>query len=279
MSNFKKRSCVALLVVLIGVALMLPLFSLRAYAEASSAAESTNPRCKLTSATGIADLVATCKANVKYKSGLENSFLSVTGTAGTTIVVKMTWYDSLTLEQKQDVMSATLSSINSSSLIQRDKTRLYNFVCDLDKSTASLVRQLSEDVDADFARGYSWFKPFSGGISTFLGFMTIIIFVVLALSILVDTAYLAIPIFRLGIESVCSKNGGGNEKPFMISNEAYRAVLQSESDPNSNKSAMSLYLKSKTVQFIIIAICLLYLVGGKLFDFVARLIDAFNGAV
>lgn len=269
MSYFKK-SCVALLTIVLGVALMLPHFALSASASEGGGSK---PRCELASENGIADLCSTVSTDIGNKLGYSQNFLEVSGT-GKVIVVNMPWYNDLDVADKQSVMQVTLSAINKSSLIQRDKTKLYNFVCDLDKSTASLVRQLSEDVDPDFARGYSWFKPFSGGVSTFLGFMTIVIFVFLTISILLDIAYLAIPFFRLPVDKFFSKHE--DAKPFIISKEAWKAIRSAEAD-NSSKSAMSYYYRYKIPQFAVVALCLLYLVGGSLFDLIARLIDTFRG--
>ena len=270
MSYFKK-SCVALLAIVLGVALMLPHFALRVSATGGS-----KPRCELASANGAGSLCSSVETNIGNKLGRNHRFLETVTSVDVCIVIEvdMPWYNDLDVADKQDVMQVTLSAINKSSLIQRDKTKLFNFVCDLDKSTSSLVRQLSGDVDPDFANGYAWFKPFSGGVSTFLGFMTIIIFVFLSISILLDVAYLAIPFLRLPVDKIFSKHE--DDKPFIISKEAWKAIRSAEAD-NSSKSAMSYYYRYKIPQFIAIALCLLYLVGGNLFNLIARVIDTFRG--
>ena len=46
----------------------------------------------------------------------------------------------------------------------------------MDKSTSNLVRQLSNDVDADFAGAYMTFKPFTGVVGWILGLICLSIF-------------------------------------------------------------------------------------------------------
>lgn len=216
-------------------------------------------------ANGIASRCGIPKFN-----GVCSNAKQFVGVDGTSIYINKQGYNKLSADEKQEVMAAALSCARNITTTQL-RLKVYNFIADQDTSTSSLVRQLSNDVDADFATAYSWFKPFSGGVSTFLGLMTLGIFITLTCMITVDLAYLVIPPFR----QVLDKDG--KEKPNFISNEAFKATLEAEKDNLSYKSSMALYFKHKTVQLIVIAICLLYLVSGKIYSLVAWFIDAFSG--
>lgn len=189
------------------------------------------------------------------------------------VEMDMVFYRGLNSEEKKAVMTAVLNTISNSDLPQNTRLRFYNFVSEQDESVSSLVRQLSNDVNADFATAYSWFLPFSGTVSTILGFLAIVIFVALGLMITVDLAYLTIPPFRSAIE----KTDGS--KPSWVSNEAYKATLEVEKGEGKAKSTMGLYLKYKSTQMIILGICLLYLVSGKIYTLVAWIIDSFSGVI
>ena len=195
-----------------------------------------------------------------------------TDTGAKSVGINIDEYNALNADDKKGCMTEVLKAINTSDLPQNVKLRFYNFVVDQDQSTAAAVRNLSNDVNADFATAYSWFKPFSGTVSTILGLLCILITVFLGLMIVIDVAYLSLPPFKAALDKT---NG---EKPKFVSNEAYKACLEAEKG-ESKAPVMGVYLKLKSVQIILVSICLLYLVSGKIYSLVAWIIDSFSGVV
>lgn len=182
-------------------------------------------------------------------------------------------YNRLEQLEKQEVMEIILTGIDNSQLSQISKSKIYNFVSNSDKSTSNLVRQLSGDVRADFASAYSSFRPFTGVLGWILGVFTLLIFIILGLTIVVDLAYIVIPFVQNGLS-----NENASAKPRFISPEAWNAVRVAEQSIGSNyREPVGVYFKSKTKQFIAIGICLLYLVSGKIYDLIAMVIDMFQG--
>lgn len=188
------------------------------------------------------------------------------------VTLNMQGYRSLDREEKQTLMGVSLNALQKSKLPNQTKVKLYNFVEGQDEATASLVRQLSQDVSADFATAYAWFRPFTGSISTLLGVISLGLFISLALMTLLDLSYLSVSI----IDAFLTPADGS--KPKLISKEAFNAKTRAE-EKGSNKDAVGLYLKSKSMRLVLISITLLYLVGGKLYDLIAWIIDAFSGFV
>ena len=188
------------------------------------------------------------------------------------VTVDMINYGKLSAGDKKELMKTALEEISDSDMTKQNKIRLYNFVATQDESVSSLVRQLSDDVTADFAEAYSWFKPFSGTISTILGLISIVIFVGLSLAMVIDLAYLSIPPIKLALT-----NPKGEAK--WVSKEAEKAVKFAESDPNTYHSAIGFYFKHKTGQIFILGICLVYLVSGKIYDLIGWIIDAIGSAI
>lgn len=189
------------------------------------------------------------------------------------ITFNTTIYNELEQLQKQTIMEHILVTVENSNMSQISRSKIYNFISNNDKATSSLVRQLSEDVTADFASAYSSFKPFSGVVGWILGILTLAIFVLLGISISVDMAYIVIPLVQNFLSS-----SNANVKAKFVSVEAWQAVQEAEKSVGSDfKEPMTIYLKSKTKQFLAIGICLLYLVSGEIYDAIANIIDYFQG--
>lgn len=264
--------------IIVGVAFVLPFLYMGSYRVEAAA----NPSIRLQISIGsLSPVIDSCNKEFRRVTESSNNwFKHSKGSDGIDggdnwriVTMNMSVYTDLDAEQKKAAMSAVLTTISKSTLPQNTRLRLYNFVAEQDESVSSLVRQLSNDVNADFATAYSWFKPFSGTVSTVLGFLAIIIFVALGLMIVIDLAYLVIPPFRSAIE----KTDGS--KPNWVSNEAYKATLEVEKGDSKSKSTLWVYFKSKAVQLVILAICLLYLIQGKIYSLVAWIIDTFNGVI
>lgn len=192
-----------------------------------------------------------------------------------TIKIDMAYYNDLGSEKaKQTIMQSALESINDSGISRVNKVKIYNYVCDQDKSTSSFVRQLSDDVNADFGEAYMMFKPFSGVIGIILGVLTLGTFIALALHISLDICYITIPGIQLALY-----NEKTNKAKF-ISIEAQKAVEFAANSEGSNYvNPLSFYFKHKTKQFIAIGICILYLVSGQIYTLIANIIDAFRGII
>ena len=169
-------------------------------------------------------------------------------------------------------MESALTTISNSSMSTMSRNKLYNFIESQDESTASLVRQLSNDVNADFAEAYMMFKPFSGVLGVVLGVFAIVIFVTLTMMILVDLSYIVIPMIRDFLTP-----SSANAKPKFVSNEAWYAVKEVDGANDTQKNVLLIYLKKKTMQFVALSICILYLLSGEIYILIGNLMDMFRG--
>ena len=261
------KLCVKHFSLLVTVGIVLALFPL------CVSAESVNPTIELPSLMNIASVCS--DANVlSQNTDRKFDFLSYTVNArlhGCNVEVNMTEYALLSNTAKESVMNGTLQIISDSTLASQSKTRLYNFVAEQDTAVSSLVRQLAQDTKSDFATAYSWLQPFSGTVSTIFGLLAILIFLFLGVTILIDVSYIVLPPIRLMLDK------DSTNKPSLISNEAFSSIKESESDSNNYKNAIALYFRKKTIQLVIIGVCLLYLVSGKLYMAIGWVIDSFAG--
>ena len=182
-------------------------------------------------------------------------------------------YNELQQESKKTVMNIALNSIDNSDVSKINRSKIYNFICNNDKATSNLVRQLSNDVTADFASAYSSLKPFSGTLGWILGLFTLATFMLLGLTVAVDIAYIVVPIIQYGL----SKDSD-NSKPKFVSAEAWNAVKKAE-EGSTFREPLGIYFKLKTKQFMAMGVCLLYLISGQIYTLIAWFMDMFSGVL
>lgn len=249
----------------IWVSVMIPFLSVQA--------TELKPSVQISSSNGVSELVEAVNTYTnEIVSGFDYLSYSMTGTGGVIVSVDTFQYNELSNTDKRRVMDFTLTNISNSSLVSVDKTRLYNYVAETDTAVSAVVRQLSSDSKSDFYTAYTYLKPFSGFLGTLLALFSIGLFSCLTASILVDLSYLAIPLVNMVLSS------GSNEKPKIVTVEAYKSYIEG-SDMNSKKDVLFLYLGKKWKQLVVVCICILYLASGKIWAFVADIIDMFSGIV
>lgn len=223
----------------------------------------------------IRDMVLAVNENLAGK-GFSFEFLEYSKSGSVvSIELNMADYKGLGQIKKQNLMQVTLDTVLGSGVSRTNKNKIYNFISEEDITVSSLVRQLSNDVKADFGGAYSsYFKPFSGKIGILLGILAFGIMTCLGLTIVVDIAYITIPGFQWFCQSSTKR-----KKPRFASLEACNAVQEAESKVGSGDyvNPLTVYLGTKTKQYIAISICLLYLVSGQLYGFIADFMDYFQG--
>lgn len=279
-----RRNILALVLLFMGVVVWLSP-NLVVSADTSNPVISiVNPPSQDANASGgfIADACLKINSDIHSKNIFKSDNVSVADTDFLTfsydnnahtanIAVNMTAYNKLGTQTKQKVMQLALDDIYNSSISKTNRNKIYNALCKQDETTSALVRQLSEDVTADFGSAYKYFRPFSGPLGIFLGCAVMVIFVLLALTLLIDISYITLPF----VQSLLMNNDG---KARFVSIEAVNAVKEQESKSGQEYvNPLGIYLKSKVKQYIAIFLCLLYLMSGKIFSIMANFMDYFNG--
>lgn len=278
--KFKVLSSLYMLTLLMGVAILLSPFKVEAKTDKNGGDAEANPTLVLSYNSGEASSItkyvdkvnnATDNlCNVSLLTFINDGETVKGGNCSGTLTLDFTEYTNLDQSDKSEVMKTLLDNIKSSGISTVASNKIYNFIQSQDESTASLVRQLSNDVSADFAEAYMMFKPFSGVLGIILGCFAIIIFVTLTLMILVDLSYITIPLIR---DYLTQPQG----KPKYVSNEAWYAVKEVESESNTNKNTLTVYFKKKSSQFFILSICILYLLSGQIYILIGNAMDMFRG--
>ena len=151
---------------------------------------------------------------------------------------------------------------------------------------SALIATLLQNTKPDYAAANRIYKPFSGIVGIILGLISVLIIALLGITMALDIAYLVIPAFYL----LCGGENKGENKGSglggLISQEAknaYAAANGSQSGgangQGENRLAVALYFKARWLGLVVLGICLLYLVQGQIYSFVAWIIDLMSGFI
>lgn len=180
-------------------------------------------------------------------------------------------YRQLTEEDRYKVMDLALRTVKESQLPEKVKYKVSDFIKDQDTKIASSIEALSSDTSWELSKGYTLFIPFTSPLSTFLGFIVIVIFVMLSSSIVFDVAYLTIGFFRSLFE-----NGEG--KPRFVTGEAWETAKQVDSSLESGnyKDYILVYAQKRAGIFFFTSLVLIYLISGQIYQVFAWLLTVFE---
>lgn len=181
-------------------------------------------------------------------------------------------YSELDTKQKRDFMEVALGATRATGLGSQQKNKLYNFIAEQDSTTSAAIKYLQSDASADFVAAKSWFHPVSKYISPVIGLICLLVFMFIAMSFLFDCAYLVLPMFQGLLE-----RGEPNKRPFGVSREAYITMRDINKSQYEGKNILSVYFSKRMPVVIICAICLGYIITGKIYDIMVFIVDAFSG--
>ena len=180
-------------------------------------------------------------------------------------------YRQLSEEDRYKVMDLALRTVKESQLPEKVKYKVSDFIKDQDTKIASSIEALSSDTSWELSKGYTLFIPFTSPLSTFLGFIAIVIFVMLSSSIVFDIAYLTIGFFRSLFES-------GEGKPRFVTVEAWETAKQVDSSLESGnyKDYLLVYAQKRAGIFFFTSLVLIYLISGQIYQVFAWLLTVFE---
>ena len=144
-----------------------------------------------------------------------------------------------------------------------------------------LTSTLARGVYADIDGGARWFAPFSGPLSTALGFLAILILAGTTISAVIDLAYITIPAFQVLSDAVTNGGGNGNggggglrqASAKLVSTAARKAVEAEENGQN----AVWVYFKKAAGKYLAVGFTLCFLAYNLLWSLVGTAMDLVTG--
>lgn len=179
-------------------------------------------------------------------------------------------FSELPMNTRREFMEVALLTTKESGLSGQVKSKVYNFIAEQDSTSSAAVKLLRSDASTDFVSAAKYFKPFGSIAGFLLGLLSLFIFLFLGLSIVVDCAYLTLPLFKIILKEE-------KHRPKFISREAYSAAKESEDSIGGEyKNSMPLYFRRRIPTIILMSIALGYLISSQIYDVIAFFIDSFS---
>lgn len=142
---------------------------------------------------------------------------------------------------------------------------------------SKFMTEILKNTKPDFVTANQIYQPFSGLVGTILGLIAVLIMSALAIVMVSDIAYIALPPVRMLVsEKRDGKNGKGS---LLFSYDATHAVeiAENSSGDGESKQALGIYFKRRVVMLILLGVCLLYLVSGNIYTLVGYILDLVSG--
>ena len=129
--------------------------------------------------------------------------------------------------------------------------------------TKMILPILMARMTPDLWTAAKWLGPFLEIMKVVVGIAVILIIFFVIATTVIDLAYIGIPVFR---ETIISKSEGKEgDGPKFITAEAKSTVMEVEKDLTKGyKNAYGMYFERRAISYIVLAICLMYLVVGGL---------------
>ena len=185
---------------------------------------------------------------------------------------KESWSNAQDAEREKASKELT-ATINSWGLSSDASQKIYDDLKGEDRlniSDATLLSLIFSETRADLSGAMGIFSPFQGTLGLVLGIGVVLIIIMLLLSTVMDLVYIGIPMVQNALDGKDAKN------PFGVSRDAYMLVKQ-QGEKNEGGNIYVQYLKKRIVTYIILAICILYLISGQIAGIIGWLLDLVSG--
>lgn len=221
---------------------------------------------------GTADTVALTKGG-----SATEAYIFAKKDGDTAVVLKTSaQYDKLSVTDKALQLQEALNKVGSLGLSSTSLAIVEKWAKTLGATEAELLTSLFANTKADLFTAMKWFSPFQGTLGLILGIGVIFIIVLLIASTVFDLVYIGLPMARNVMDGKAEQNG--KPRPFGVSTDAVRVVTENEDNNKGAGGNMYVaYFKKRVVTYIILAVCILYLISGQLSSVIGWLLGQVSG--
>lgn len=187
---------------------------------------------------------------------------------------------------RRDAVKLLVDTLKLSDMSPQTQQSIFQQLGSFDKDISVLfVPLIFEQTNADLFSAFRVVAPFLPLVRVILGVMSVVIVFLLMISTVLDLAYIGLPFAREISVSSSDGRGGSNKttsKPPGVSWDAIVSVQETETSLGKEggyKNAYVTYFRRRVLTYIILSICILYLVVGELGGLIAALLNLASGVV
>lgn len=223
-------------------------------------------------------LKVTLQPTAPENGGTEQTLLSYDSNK---VTFNQTNFDNATPDSRKKVMSAYVQALQESAVSKQGQQSVIDGLSASSKDVSTmLIPMVMDSTSADLYTAMKWVNPILPIVRVIFGVGAICISIFLIGSTIVDLCFIGLPIAREALQNKGDQKGSG-KVPF-VSADAMSVIKESESSLDSSggyKNAYLIYFKRRVLTYIIIAVCLLYLIVGELGGLISWLLSLGSGIV
>lgn len=141
------------------------------------------------------------------------------------------------------------------------------------------MQTVLEGISPNYIAADKFITPFKGVFNTLLAILVILMFMMVVFTYVYDLCYINIPALRNNITpGEKSDKKGAHIANSLVSSAAKAAVLEAEQG-DTGKSPLFGYIKRRFFESILLALCLVLLISGKILVVGAQVVDALSGVI
>lgn len=187
-----------------------------------------------------------------------------------------TKFDDLSTEEQAKHRQQALNKLGSVALSAEAKDAIKAGFEGKGSTDAEVLSSLFANTKGDLFGAMKIVAPFNSTIGILLGIAVILIILLLIASTTFDLVYIGLPMARNVMDGKADQQG--KERPFGVSTDAVRVVNENESnDKGAGGNMYVAYFKKRVITYIILAICIFYLISGQLSGVISWLLGLVSG--
>lgn len=228
------------------------------------------------SSSAGSDLKVSVKMKEKSSGGSATEVLIQYDSTSGTLTFNEDVFKRANPKEAKKVMTALINEIKDSSLPLDMQQDIMSQIQESDNDVATvMIPLIFDESKADLFTAYKWLFPFLQILRVVFGIGAVAIVLLLIGSTIMDLVYIGLPVWR---EQQADK---GKKNPFGVSYEAIKTVNEVEKNLGDGgyQNAYLLYLKRRALTYVVLAICLLYLIVGELGGLISWILNLASGVV
>lgn len=183
-------------------------------------------------------------------------------------------FSALDYSTKNSIVTNFVLDIQNADITSLSKQAIYKCLSEnLDDQITAHMPEIINATSANIYAGIAAFAPFQGAWGTALGILVLFVMFCLIVSTVVDLVYLGTP--RM-VAWMLEEKANGKKRISFISPEAQR-IVNGISDGTLTGSPYGYYLKKRFVTYIILAVCILYLLSGQIGELIRFFLNVASG--
>lgn len=188
-------------------------------------------------------------------------------------------FDLLDKDSKEQILALLkVAVINSTTVSSTAKHVIYSEVRNSTDYDLELIKEeLLETIQPDIYNAYLIFKPFQSTLGVILGVLSVLLVLFLTFTTMVDIIYISFSGARNFADTHTLNHGSDNGRPVYVSKEAYKVMVDYDNGKLKLNPLLS-YFKHRVINYLVIAICLLYLLSGEVVDLITMIYRSISSA-